>query len=114
MIRREEKDMNAQYTLPEVARKLREHIDRCSYDFKDDRVESVLDFLYVAYMESKGRDLKSIKRGFADLENYMEGVSLKDNDAILALVCTLCDLYEERAFKDGLQLGAYLILKLQG
>ena len=106
--------MRFDFTLPQPVQKFREHIEKHSYDFKDDRVESVMDFLYVAYMESKGRDPQSIEQGFVDLENYMEGVSLKHNDAIFALVCNLCDLYEERAFKDGLQLGAYLILELQG
>ena len=106
--------MNIDFTLPEVAKRLREHIAQYDYDFKDDRVSSVMDFLYVAYTENKGKDPKEINQGFIDLENYMEGVSLEDNDAIFVLVCTLCDLYEKRAFKDGLQLGAYLILELQG
>lgn len=106
--------MRIDYEQPDVVQKFREQIDKSSYDFKNDRVASVMDFLYVNYMESKGRDPKPIEQGFIDLENYMEGVSLEDNDAIFALVCTLCDLYEERAFKDGLQLGAYLILELQG
>lgn len=106
--------MRIDYALPEVAQKFQDLIAQRDYDFKDDRVESVMDFLYVAYIECKGRDPKSIEQSFVDLENYMEGVSLKDNDAIFVLVCTLCDLYEERAFKDGLQLGAYLMLELQG
>lgn len=106
--------MRSDYVLPDVAQKFREQIEKRNYDFKDDRVASVMDFLYVTYTESKDRGPKAIEQGFIDLENYMEGVSLEDNDAIFALVCTLCDLYEERAFKDGLQLGAYLILELQG
>ena len=106
--------MNIDFMLPEVAKRFREHIAQHDYDFKDDRVSSVMDFLYVAYTENKGKDPKEINQGFADLENYMEGVSLEDNDAIFVLVCTLCDLYEKRAFKDGLQLGAYLVLELQG
>lgn len=106
--------MRIDFALPEIARSFHEHVAKQDYDFKDDRVASVMDYLYVTYIESRDRDLKAIEQGFVDLENYMEGVSLEDNDAIFALVCTLCDLYEERAFKDGLQLGAYLILELQG
>lgn len=106
--------MRFDFTLPQPVQKFREYIEKNSYDFQDAQVESVMDFLYLAYMESKGRDPKSIENGFVNLENYMEGVSLKHNDAIFTLVCTLCNLYEERAFKDGLQLGAYFILEIQG
>jgi hypothetical protein len=105
---------NISYTLPEIAKRFENYIQENSYDFKDDRVESVFDYLLVSYIESRGRDPKPIEQGFADLENYMEGISLEDNNAIFCLVCDLCNLYEERAFKDGLQLGAYLIMELQG
>lgn len=106
--------MNIEFTLPEIAQRFRERIANRDYDFKDDRVSSVLDFLYVAYIESKERDPKEISQGFIDLDKYMEGLSLDENNAIFCLVCNLCDLYEKRAFKDGLQLGAYLALELQG
>ena len=69
---------------------------------------------YVAYAENKGRDPKEIDQAFLALDKYMEGISLDDNNAIFCLVCTLCDLYEKRAFQDGLQIGAYLMLELQG
>ena len=106
--------MNFDFALPELAQRFRERIAKHDYDFKDERVASVLDMLYVAYIERKDRDPKEITQGFIDLESYMEGVPIKDNDAIFMLVCTLCDLYEKRAFQDGLQLGAYLMLELQG
>ena len=105
--------MNIDFTLPVVAQKFRECIEKRNYDFKDDRASSVMDFLYVAYVETKDKDPVEISDGFKNLDDYMEGISLDDNNAIFSLVCTLCDLYEKRAFKDGLQLGAYLILELQ-
>ena len=106
--------MRIDYTLPEVAQRFQEQIAQRNYDFKDDRVSSVMEYLYVIYTESQGRDPKEIEQGFVALDNYLEGVSQEDNNAIFSLVCNLCNLYEERAFKDGLQLGAYLILELQG
>lgn len=105
--------MRIDYTLPDVAQKFRELIAQHNYNFNDDRVSSVMDFLYAAYTESRTKDPDEISQGFDALEDYMGGVSLKDNDAIFLLVCGLCDLYDMRAFKDGLQLGAYLILELQ-
>ena len=106
--------MRIDYALPDVAQKFRELIAQRNYDFKDDRISSVMDYLHIAYMENQGRDPVAIEQGFVVLDNYLECVSLEDNNAIFALVCDLCNLYEERAFKDGLQLGAYLILELQG
>lgn len=106
--------MRIDYALPDVAQKFRELIAQHNYNFNDDRVSSVMDFLYVAYAENRGKDPAEISQGFDALEDYTEGISLKDNDAIFLLVCGLCDLYDKRAFKDGLQLGAYLILELQG
>lgn len=106
--------MRIDYALPGVAQKFREQIAQRSYDFKDDRISSVMDYLHVIYMENRGRDPAAIEQGFVALDNYLEGVSLDDNNAIFALMCDLCNLYEKRAFKAGLQLGAYLILELQG
>ena len=105
---------NAEYALPEIVCKFRDHIAKRDYDFRSDRVSSVMDYLYVTYTEYKGRDPEAIDRGFKALDDYMEGISLDHNNKIFCLVCSLCDLYEERAFKDGLQLGAYLMLELQG
>lgn len=106
--------MNIDFTLPVVTQKFRECVEKCNYDFKDDRAASVIDFLYVVYMEAKDKDPVEISNGFKALDDYMEGISLDDNNAIFCLVCNLCDLYEERAFKDGLQLGAYLIMECKG
>jgi hypothetical protein len=99
---------------PKLVSRFREYIRTIDYQFDDDRVESVLDYLYVAYTENQGRDPKEIEQGFVELDDYLKGISLDDNNAIFSLVCRLCDLYEQRAFKDALQLGAHLILELRG
>ena len=91
-----------------------EHIRQNGYVFEDDRIDSVLEALYVCYADGQGSDPEEIQQGFADLENYLCKLSLEENNEIYALVCMLCTHYEERAFCDGLQLGAQLILELQG
>ena len=73
-----------------------------------------MDYLYVAYAEHQGKDPKGISEGFEALGEYLEQPSLDDNNAIFGLVCNLCNLYEQRAFEDGLQLGAHLVLEIQG
>ena len=104
---------NVEYGLPKVVQDFRAHIQKGSVDFRDDRVSSALDFLYVIYAENQPADTEEIKQGFLNLDHYLDAVSLDDNNAIFSLVCGLCSLYEERAFKDGLRLGAYLMLELQ-
>ena len=37
---------------------------------------------------------------------------LEDNNAVFNLCCSLCTAYEHKAFQDGLQYGAHLMLEL--
>ena len=105
---------NVNYTLPVIAKKFKEYIEKNSLDFRDDRVSSVIDFLGSAYADNHDEDPQKIKESFASLDSYLKDISLDENNAVFGLVCNLCVLCEERAFKDGLQLGAYLMLELQG
>ena len=105
---------NVNYTLPVIVKKLKEYIEKNSLDFRDDRVSSVIDFLGVAYADNHDEDPQEIKESFAALDSCLKDISLDENNEVFSLVCNLCVLCEERAFKDGLQLGAYLILELQG
>jgi hypothetical protein len=107
-------EVNVGFEQPEIVRRFMEYIRNADYDFDDDRVSLVMDYLYLAYTENQGRDPREIERGFAMLDDYLKGISLDNNNAIFGMVCSLCALHEERAFKDGLQLGAHLVLEIQG
>ena len=74
--------------------------------------ETVLDQLYQAYAESHESDPPEISEGFKELESFLETLPLSDNNAVFNLCCRLCSAYERKAFRDGLQYGAHLILKL--
>ena len=106
-------DVNVTLAMPEIVAKFREQLQNSTYQFKDNRVASVMDCLYVAYTDNQGRDPKEIDQCFIDLEYYLEKLSLEENNAIFKMVCRLCSLHEEKAFKDGLRLGAYLMLEIQ-
>lgn len=106
-------DVNNRQPFQETIASFREHLQNTKYQFKDDRVESMMDLLYVAYAENQGRDPKEINQCFIDLETYLESLSLEENDSIFTLLCRICTLHEEKAFKDGLRLGAYLMLELR-
>ena len=74
----------------------------------------MLEFLYRAYADIQGRDPKEIDQGFMDLDTHLSKFSFDENNEVFAIVCTLCDAYEKRAFMDAIQIGAYLIMELQG
>ena len=74
---------------------------------------SVLEFLYMAYTEIQVKDPEEINRGFIDLDNHLESLSLDENNQIFQIVCSLCNAYEKRAFLDAIQIGAQLVLELQ-
>ena len=101
-------------SVPVVAQRLGEYIKTHPYGYSDAGATSALEMIYAMYADTRGKDPEAISAGFEALERYMAGISLEHNNNIFSLVCNICNLYEERAFKDGLQLGAYLILELQG
>ena len=81
-------------------------------DTGDPDCATVLDQLYRAYAESHENDPPDIQTGFAELETFLETLPLDDNNAVFNLCCRLCVEYERKAFLDGLQYGAELILEL--
>ena len=74
--------------------------------------ETVLDQLYQAYCESHESDPPEIRNGFTEWESLLESLPLDDNNAVFNLCCRLCSGYERKAFIDGLQYGARLMLEL--
>ena len=82
------------------------------FDSGDPDGKTVLDQLYHAYAESHENDPPDIRKGFAELETYLETLPLNENNAVFNLCCRLCVAYERKAFLDGLQYGAGLILEL--
>ena len=82
------------------------------FDAGNDDAETVLDQLYQAYAESHESDPPEIGDGFKELEEFLCNLPLDDNNAVFNLCCRLCSAYECKAFRDGLQCGADLILEL--
>ena len=96
---------------------LLELLRRCaeshSFDSGDPDCKTVLDQLYRAYAESHESDPAEISGGFQELEEFLCVLPLADNNAVFNLCCKLCSAYERKAFRDGLQYGAHLIMELQ-
>lgn len=90
-----------------------QHIHDAGFPLKNTDADSVLAFLYTAYAEVQGRDPVEIQQGFIDLDKMLDCVSLDVNNTIFEIVCRLCTAYEQRAFIDGIRIGAYLIEELK-
>ena len=99
--------------MNEIAKRLNAYITAHPFDSGDSDCETVLDQLYRAYAESHKSDPPEICNGFKELDALLEQLSLDDNNAVWNLCCQLCTAYERKAFRDGLQYGAQLILELK-
>ena len=95
-----------------IAQELKAYVESHPVDFGSSDSETVLDRLYQAYAESNETDPSEIKESFNELDKLLESLSLENNNAVFILVLSLCTAYEHKAFLDGLQYGAHLILEL--
>ena len=99
--------------MNKIIKQLKTYIEAHPFDSGDSDCETVLDQLYQAYAESHESDPTEISNGFKELEEYLCNLPLEDNNAVFTLCCHLCSAYERKAFHDGLQYGAHLMLQLE-
>lgn len=81
-------------------------------DYGDGDCHSILDMLYYQYSECNRLDNDEIKAAFADLYQQMHGMSLREMDRIIDVVCTLCREHEKAGFTEGIQVGFRIRLEL--
>ena len=93
---------------------LRAYVLAHPFDSGDPDCTTVLDQLYHAYTDSHESDPPDITALFRELSEHLETLPLDANNSIFRLTCDLCIAYERKAFLDGLQYGAELILELTG
>jgi len=98
--------------MDNIARRLKTYIEAHPFDPSDSDCETVLDQLYHAYQESYESDPSDIRDGFRELDELLGHLPLEDNNTVFNLCCSLCSAYEHKAFLDGLQYGAHLMLEL--
>ena len=98
--------------MDNITKCLKTYIDTHPFDPGDSDYETVLDQLYQAYQESHESDPPEIRDGFKELDELLCALPLDDNNAVFNLCCSLCTAYERKAFLDGIQYGAQLVLEL--
>ena len=99
--------------MKKIANRLNAYIQSHPFDAGDSGCETVLDQLYQSYAESHESDPAEIGGGFKELEEFLHTLPLDDNNAVFNLCCRLCSAYEHKAFIDGLQYGAHLMVELK-
>lgn len=98
--------------MKSIPERLKVYMESNPLDTGDPDCTTVLDQFYRAYAESHESDPPEIQEGFRELETFLESLALPDNNAVFNLCCRLCVEYERKAFLDGLQYGAELMLEL--
>lgn len=98
--------------MKSISKALKAYMQAHPFDSGDSDCQTVLDQLYWAYAESHESDPPEIQEGFRELETFLGSLPLPDNNAVFNLCCRLCVDYERKAFLDGLQYGAELMLEL--
>ena len=99
--------------MDNITQRLKAYLESHPFDPGDSDCETVLDQLYQAYAESHESDPPEIRDGFKELDALLDSLPLNDNNAVWNLCCQLCTAYEHKAFIDGLQYGAHLMLELK-
>ena len=98
--------------MANIAQLLNAYIEAHPFDPGDSDCETVLDQLYQAYQESHESDPPEIREGFKELDELLCTLPLDDNNTVFNLCCRLCTAYEHKAFLDGVQYGAHLMIEL--
>ena len=98
--------------MDNIAQWLKAYIDTHPFDPGDRNYDTVLDQFYQAYQESHESDPLDIRDGFRELDDLLRHLPLEDNNAVFNLCCSLCTAYEHKAFLDGLQYRAHLMMEL--
>ena len=99
--------------MDKIAEQLKAYIETHPFDSGDSDCETVLDQLFQAYQESHESDPPDIRDGFRELDELLGHLPLDDNNAVFNLCCCLCTAYEKKAFIDGVQCGAHLLMELK-
>ena len=98
--------------MKSISKAMKIYLQTHPFDSGDPDCKTVLDQLYRAYAESHESDPHEIGVGFKELEEYLCVLPLENNNAVFNLCCHLCSAYERKAFLDGLQYGADLMIEL--
>ena len=68
--------------------------------------------LYRYYHECNNADTDAVMAAFVDLYERMHGMTLREMDRIVDVVCVLCTEHEKAGFTEGVKVGVLLGLEI--
>ncbi len=98
--------------MEELKSQLRQYVADHPPNYGDGDCHSILDMLYYRYSECNRLDNAEIKAAFSALYRQMHGMSIREMDRIIDVVCTLCREHEKAGFTEGVKTGIQLIYEI--
>ena len=92
-------------------KKIRDYLLEQAPDYGDN-AQSLLEMLYHRYKEENPTENAEIYKKFAEVDTILSKLTLRENDKLFFLICELIEVFEYRAFFDGLQIGVRLCTEL--
>ena len=93
-----------------IAECLYEYLEKHPPDYGD--ADSVIGMLYGRYIECNRMDTDEIKAAFDELYQRMNGMTLREMDKILDVVCQLIKNHQLSGFIEGVKVGLLLSKEL--
>lgn len=92
--------------------RLKQELDKHPPNYGYPEVNSLLEMLYLWYVEWNPINSEEIRRDIFALETYMRGCTDKEADEAFDIVSRLCQNHEQLAFLEGLRVGVRLATEL--
>ena len=94
--------------MQEFVARLNELLAEYRLNYHDATVESLLEILYLVYIENSGVDNDEIRQNFGNLYTALTGRTIQEIDDIIDIVCELCRDHEKSGFVEGVKVGIRL------
>ena len=88
--------------------RLKELLADYRLDYHSAATSSLLEILYLVYIENSGVDNDEIRHNFSNLYAALKGKTMRDIDDIIDIVCDLCCDHEKNGFIEGVKVGVKL------
>lgn len=92
--------------------RLKEELDKTPPCYGYQAANSLLDMLYMWYVEWNPINSEEIRQDFMKLESYLTGCTEKQVDDAMDIFTRLCQNHEQIAFLEGLHAGIRLACEL--
>ena len=77
-------------------------------DYHSATTSSLLEILYLVYVENSGVDNDEVRENFSNLYAALKNKSMREIDDIIDIVCDLCCAHERNGFLEGVKVGVKL------